>query len=175
MGQLTKEMIEAALKAYAAKRNPQRWDGEPWGEAGIHNHREAIKAAIRAANEVGSKKSDKSEVDDMEMQERIRFKMEELLTAVRNTSSHLWSHSAYTGNPKYLHKKEAFDHFAKMLRKEMNMQPPHDNMSEVRFIKHRNKAVDDIVERFQILGRRDSRNKEIFLLSVIQKAMNWCR
>ena len=43
------DMVEAAIKAYATKRHPVRWDGEPWGLAGIENHRRAITAALRAA------------------------------------------------------------------------------------------------------------------------------
>jgi hypothetical protein len=46
---LTKDVIEAAIKGYAEHRHPARWDGEPWGLAGMHNHREAIKEALRAA------------------------------------------------------------------------------------------------------------------------------
>jgi hypothetical protein len=46
--QITDAMIEAASEAYAAHRDPQRWDGPPWGEAGQMNHRKAIKAALEA-------------------------------------------------------------------------------------------------------------------------------
>ena len=46
---ITTAMIEAAIDAYATKRSPERWDGPPWGLAGTHNHRDAIKAAIRSA------------------------------------------------------------------------------------------------------------------------------
>lgn len=43
---VTNEMIEKASKAYAEVRHPSRWDGEPWGEAGRHNHKLAIKSAL---------------------------------------------------------------------------------------------------------------------------------
>ena len=39
-------MIDKASKAYAEKRQPSRWDGEPWGEAGRRNHSAAIKNAL---------------------------------------------------------------------------------------------------------------------------------
>jgi len=45
---VTKEMIERASKAYAEKRHPARWDGEPWGEAGRRNHEAAIKNALES-------------------------------------------------------------------------------------------------------------------------------
>lgn len=45
---ITNEMIDKALDAYASKRHPARWDGEPWGEAGRTNHRRAIEAAIKS-------------------------------------------------------------------------------------------------------------------------------
>lgn len=43
---VTNEMIEKASKAYAEKRHPSRWDGEPWGLAGTANHEAAIKNAL---------------------------------------------------------------------------------------------------------------------------------
>lgn len=43
---VTKEMIEKASSAYAEKRHPARWDGEPWGLAGQKNHKLAIKNAL---------------------------------------------------------------------------------------------------------------------------------
>jgi hypothetical protein len=46
---LTKDIIEVAIDAYATRRHPARWDGEPWGDAGRRNHRAAIKAALVAA------------------------------------------------------------------------------------------------------------------------------
>ncbi len=48
--------IDAASKAYAEHRNPEIWDGNPWGEVGRTNHRKAIKAAIEAAHGIGVKK-----------------------------------------------------------------------------------------------------------------------
>jgi len=45
---VTNEMIQKASKAYAEKRHPARWDGEPWGLAGKKNHEKAIKAALES-------------------------------------------------------------------------------------------------------------------------------
>ena len=43
---VTNEMVATASAAYAEKRHPLRWDGEPWGEAGRLNHKAAIKNAL---------------------------------------------------------------------------------------------------------------------------------
>lgn len=43
---VTKEMVEKASAAYAEKRHPSRWDGEPWGAAGKANHEAAIRNAL---------------------------------------------------------------------------------------------------------------------------------
>ena len=43
---ITKKMVKKASEAYAEKRHPARWDGEPWGEAGRLNHEAAIRAAL---------------------------------------------------------------------------------------------------------------------------------
>lgn len=45
---ITKEMVKKASEAYAEKRHPSRWDGEPWGEAGKLNHEAAIRSALEA-------------------------------------------------------------------------------------------------------------------------------
>ena len=45
---ITKKMIDKASKAYAEKRHPARWDGEPWGLAGQENHRRAIRNALES-------------------------------------------------------------------------------------------------------------------------------
>lgn len=47
MARITNEMIDKASSAYAAKRHPARWDGEPWGMAGRANHNAAIKEALK--------------------------------------------------------------------------------------------------------------------------------
>ena len=56
---ITNDLIDAASKAYAEKRHPGRWDGEPWGIAGRENHRRAIKAALRSAFGVIKKRKPK--------------------------------------------------------------------------------------------------------------------
>ena len=45
---VTKAMVEKASRAYAEKRHPSRWDGEPWGEAGRLNHAAAIKNVLKS-------------------------------------------------------------------------------------------------------------------------------
>ena len=45
---VTNAMIDKASRAYAEKRHPARWDGEPWGEAGRINHAKAIKSALES-------------------------------------------------------------------------------------------------------------------------------
>ncbi len=44
---ITKAMVETASASLATKRHPARWDGEPWGLAGIRNHELAIKEALK--------------------------------------------------------------------------------------------------------------------------------
>lgn len=45
---VTNKMVEKASKAYADKRHPSRWDGEPWGLAGQANHKAAIRNALES-------------------------------------------------------------------------------------------------------------------------------
>ena len=40
-------VVEECADVYAQYRHPARWDGAPWGLAGQHNHRKAIKETIK--------------------------------------------------------------------------------------------------------------------------------
>ena len=110
---------------------------------------------------------------EKEIQARVDFKMNELLTAVENTAKANWNVAFQSNSPKHSHYWEAFGQMKQMLIKEMQMATPRDDMTEQKRRKKRDEAIDKIMERFCKRGERDYHEKERLLVSLIENAQNW--
>jgi len=107
---------------------------------------------------------------EKEIQERVSFKMNELLTAVENTAKTNWNIAFQSNSQKHSHYFEAFGQMKQMLIKEMQMATPYDNMAEQKSRKLRDKAINKIMERFCKRGEADYHQKERLLVSIIEDA-----
>ena len=87
---------------------------------------------------------------EAEIQERVNFKMEQLLSAVKEASNRNWHQAFHSGNPKYQYYQEAFAQMGVMFRKEMEMPVPSDDMYGMKRRSLRDKAVDAIMKRFKV-------------------------
>ena len=110
---------------------------------------------------------------EKEIQARVDFKMNELLTAVENTAKANWNVAFQNNSQKHSYYWEAFGQMKQMLIKEMQMGTPHDDMAEQKRRKKRDEAIDKIMERFCKRGERDYHHKEQLLVSLIENAQNW--
>jgi hypothetical protein len=110
---------------------------------------------------------------EKEIQARVDFKMNELLTAVENTAKANWDIAFQNNSQKRSHYWEAFGQMKGMLIKEMQMATPFDDMAEQKKRKKRDEAIDKIMECFCKRGERDYHEKERFLVSIIEIAQNW--
>lgn len=110
---------------------------------------------------------------EKEIQARVDFKMNELLTAVENTAKANWGLAFENNSQKHSHYWEAFGQMKQMLIKEMQMPTPYDDMAEQKRRKKRDEAIYKIMERFCKRGERDYHEKERLLVSLIEKAQNW--
>lgn len=110
---------------------------------------------------------------EKEIQARVVFKMNELLTAVENTAKAKWNIAFQNNSQKHSHYWEAFGQMKQMLIKEMQMATPYDDMAEQKRRKKRDEAIDKIMERFCKRGERDYHEKERLLVSLIENAQNW--
>lgn len=110
---------------------------------------------------------------EKEIQARVNFKMNELLTAVENTAKTNWNVAFQSNSQKHSHYLEAFGQMKQMLIKEMQMSTPYDDMSEQKRRKKRDEAIDKIMEHFCKRGERDYHHKEQLLVSLIENAQNW--
>jgi hypothetical protein len=107
---------------------------------------------------------------EKEVQARVEFKLNELLTAVENTAKNNWNIAFHSGNPKHSHYWEAFGQLKSMLSKEIEMLTPFDNMAEQDRRQKRDVAIEKIMGRFCKRGERDYYQKERLLVSIIEDA-----
>lgn len=110
---------------------------------------------------------------EKEIQARIEFKMNELLTAVENTAKANWNVAFQNNSLKHSNYWEAFGQMKQMLIKEMQMATPFDDMAEQKRRKKRDEAIEKIMERFCKRGEPDYHHKENLLVSLIENAQNW--
>jgi len=118
----------------------------------------------------------KEEEIEAEVQARVAFKMNELLTGVKNTSSAQWNSSFQNNSQKMYHYSEAFKQFAGMVQKEIDMGTPYEKMSEkertkevLRKRKKRDEAIEEVITRFNIRGTKDHRKFEEVLVNVFKR------
>lgn len=86
--------------------------------------------------------------NEKEIQARVEFKLNEILTGVKNRTNALFARTVQTGSQKDAHFHEAFRVFQEQFIKEINMPTPYDDMAEQKRRETRDKAVDEIVEMF---------------------------
>ena len=113
---------------------------------------------------------------EAEVQARVAFKMNELLTGVKNTAKANWHASFSQNSQKYFHYSEALKQFAGMVKKEIEMGTPYAKMSyeekinkEKKDRKLRDEAIEEIITRFSIRGTKQHREFEQVLVNVFKK------
>lgn len=109
---------------------------------------------------------------EQEVEARVKFKMNEILTAVENTAKANWSEAFHNNSQRHAHYFEAFEQMKKMLIKEMNLPVPYDDMAQQKRRKKRDEAINKIMERFCIRGENNYHAKERFLVSIIENIQN---
>lgn len=110
---------------------------------------------------------------EKEIQARVDFKINKLLTAVENTAKTNWNIAFQHNSQKHSHYWEAFEQIKQMLIKEIQMVTPYDDMAEQKRRKKRDEAINKIMERFCKRGERDYHEKERVLVSIIENAQDW--
>lgn len=88
---------------------------------------------------------------EQEIQARVEFKFKELKDAVKNTAQNNWHAAMGGGHPKYTYYWEAFEQLKSMIDKEVVMATPYNDMAAKRKREAKNKAVDNIMERLEMM------------------------
>jgi len=107
-----------------------------------------------------------------EVQSRLDFKMNELLTGLKNTISTNYNATVNSNNPKYYYYWEAFSRFEEMIKKERDMPTPYDDMAKRKLKEKRDAAVNELSNRLLKKGTYDYQENERFIVSVIEKLLN---
>ena len=110
------------------------------------------------------------EMED-EIQARIEFKFEELLTGLKNRVKFKYGQMFdMTHKSQYIW--EAFEEVAGMAKKELYMAPPCDEMANRRKRQAKDEAVKKIVDRFNLVGR-EYQEKISTIVNAIEHGQNW--
>ena len=110
---------------------------------------------------------------EKEIQARIDFKLSELLTGLENRAKAEWNNAFNMNSQKHTNYWEAFSELKKMLRKEIEMAPPHDEMAEVRRKEVRDEAVSAIADRLIKKGEPNYHGKLKAVVDAVEKAQYW--
>ena len=106
-----------------------------------------------------------------EIQARIEFKMNEVLTSIKNRLGYKYQQAfdmTQNSNAEF----RAFQELSEIFKKEMYLPTPYDNMSEEKKRKAKDKAVDKIVDSFELRGY-EYEMKIRTIVSAIEMAQNW--
>lgn len=112
---------------------------------------------------------------DKEVQARVDFKMNEFLTGVKNMVSYKYR-QAFDMTQKSQYIWQAWEELEKMFQKEVRMGLPYDSMVMESKREAKNKAVDKIMNRLDLNGRIDPRERQSItrtIVSSIEEAQNY--
>lgn len=110
---------------------------------------------------------------EKEIQARVDFKMNELLTAVENVAKTNWNISFQSYSQKHAHYWEAFNQLKSMLQKEIQTSTPYDEMAEHRRKEKRDSAVTKILDKICPRGNREYHHALKIVVSAIEDAQDW--
>lgn len=112
---------------------------------------------------------------EAEVQARVAFKMNELLTAVTNMANASWHQAFNSGHGKYANYWEAYNLMLARFKKELNLPTPSDHMAMDLKQKNKREAIDKIMEELVSFGRihpRDEVRVRNFLARTIEALQN---
>lgn len=110
---------------------------------------------------------------EKEVQARVDFKINELLTGLRNQATMEWHIAFQTGNPKHSHYWEAFEQMVKMVEKERAMPTPYTHMALEKKREARDKAVEGIIDSLDLRGKREYHHIVRNVVKNIEQAQNF--
>ena len=108
---------------------------------------------------------------EREIQARVEFKMNELLTGVKNRVRFKYG-QAFDLTQESENAWKAFEEVASMVKKEINMGTPSNRMDLERKWKAKEIAVTNMMEYFKCQGR-DYHNKIRRVVDIIETAQNY--
>lgn len=109
---------------------------------------------------------------EKEVQARVEFKMNELFEGVKNAVA--WKYKqAFDMTQKSQYIWQAFEELEQMVRKEVMMATPRNNMHNHKKWEAKEKAVSNIVSSLDLRGRKDYHHKVRIIASEVESAQNY--
>lgn len=109
---------------------------------------------------------------EKEIQARVEFKMNELLTGIKNRVGHKYG-QAFDMTRESQYKWEAFKEIAEMVKKETEMATPRNNMDKHKKWEAKEKAVANLAKLFDVNRMRDYPEKMKRIVIEVEKAQNY--
>lgn len=106
-----------------------------------------------------------------EIQAQVEFKMNEFLTGLKNRLGFKYQ-QAFDMTQKSQYIWQAFEEVSGMMKKEISLSTPYDNMSLRRKWEQKEKAVDKIVKKFKLQGRDYDVNIRT-IVNAVEIAQDW--
>jgi hypothetical protein len=113
----------------------------------------------------------KLEIED-EINARVIFKMNELLTGVKNRVGFKYQ-QAFDMTRESEQAWKAFEELEGMFKKEIKLPTPIDNMAMVKKWKNKEKAVDKMKELISFKDGHELHHKLSKIVNIIEEAQDW--
>ncbi len=110
---------------------------------------------------------------EKEVQARVDYKMNELITACTNIANTNFGAAFNSGHPKYVYYMEAFKEFKQMIVKEKHMPLPIDHLVETKKREKRDKAVEKLSDRLLKRSTRDYHHLQMVISETIEEAQRY--
>ena len=107
---------------------------------------------------------------EQEINERVRFKMEEIITGVRSMANLNWRIAFERMSPKHEAKWEAFNELAAMIRKEAGLPVPVANMHQKAAEEQKRKILNPLENyvRTRLRSTMHPRDLDSFISKIVQ-------
>jgi len=109
---------------------------------------------------------------EREIQERVQFKLNELLTGLKNRVAFKYG-QAFDMTLKSQYIWQAFEEVNEMFKKEAILPVPYDDMGRRKKWEAKEKAVENIMKTLDFKGQHEYENKIKIIVSEIEKAQNY--
>ncbi len=110
---------------------------------------------------------------EREIQERVAFKLNDVLSAVTEQANREFNRAFDSTCPVATANHKALTYLKQRIKNEIEMPLPYDQMAEEKFKAARNQAVSTICGRLISRGDRAERNKTSIVVNAVEKAMRW--
>lgn len=109
---------------------------------------------------------------EKEVQARVDFKINEILKGVENQANLNWQIAFNNTNQKHTHYWEVFSQLKSMIKNEIDLPVPYDEMYEIKYREIRDNYIDILSEKFLKRGTPNYIPNLRFVVSIVEEILN---